>query len=254
MSTTSYRGRLRRIATLLLGLILVGALPAVGAAAPREPAELRVEVLRLSPAGVARAVAGISAARSPRPCNDKAYTLEGGRWRQTYKWSFRIGTTPSGLNRAAVEGAVKKGINNIVKANNDCGRADRVKATASYQGTTTRKPSCAIRDGYNVIGFRKLPLGVAARACWWYSAGRIVEADVQINNRLRWATSLAGCSGQLMLEAVMTHEAGHVFGLGHVGEGRHGRLTMSTYIDGTCQNNESTLGLGDMLGLEKLYP
>jgi hypothetical protein len=57
-----------------------------------------------------------------------------------------------------------------------------------------------------------------------------------------------------MLEAVLTHEAGHVFGLAHVGESRHGRLTMSPYIDGVCNNQESTLGLGDLRGLEALYP
>ena len=46
---------------------------------------------------------------------------------------------------------------------------------------------------------------------------------------------------------------GHAYGLDHVGEVNHGRLTMSTFIDGTCENQESTLGLGDMKGLEALY-
>jgi hypothetical protein len=195
-----------------------------------------------------------ASARSPQPCNDKAFTLEGGRWRSAYQWSFRVGSTPAGLDRAAAAGAIRRGVDNIVNANNDCGRADRVSARARYLGTTTRKPSCNISDGYNVVGFRKLPAGTAARACWWYIGNRIVEGDIQFNSNERWATSLAGCRNQLMLEAVMTHEAGHIFGLGHVGERRHGRLTMSTFIDGACQNSESTLGLGDMLGLERLYP
>ncbi|CAN5580267.1 hypothetical protein BH23CHL6_BH23CHL6_00130 [soil metagenome] len=92
-----------------------------------------------------------------------------------------------------------------------------------------------------------------ALACWWVSGNRIVEADVQINSNVSWATSLAGCRFQPMLGAVTTHEVGHSFGMGHVGEKKHGRLTMSSHIDGNCNNQESTLGLGDVLGLEKLY-
>lgn len=68
-----------------------------------------------------------------------------------------------------------------------------------------------------------------------------------------WALSLAGCSGELMMESLVTHEVGHAFGLGHVGESKHGRLTMSVYIDGLCENQEATLGRGDVLGLEALY-
>ena len=58
---------------------------------------------------------------------------------------------------------------------------------------------------------------------------------------------------KLSLEATMTHEAGHVFGLGHIGERRHGRLTMSPFLNGPCENSEATLGLGDVRGLEALY-
>jgi hypothetical protein len=105
-----------------------------------------------------------------------------------------------------------------------------------------------------VVGFRSLPVDVLARTCWWVRNGRIVEADIQINNRHAWALSLSGCRFQPMLEAVMTHEVGHAFGLGHVSESRHGRLTMSSRLDGPCNNQEATLGLGDMRGLEKLYP
>ena len=49
------------------------------------------------------------------------------------------------------------------------------------------------------------------------------------------------------------YEAGHAFGLGHVGEPKHGRLTMSVFIDSLCENQEATLGFGDLRGLEALY-
>jgi hypothetical protein len=95
---------------------------------------------------------------------------------------------------------------------------------------------------------------VLAVTCFWISNGRIVEADMRINNREHWGLSLANCGGDMpMLEATVTHEAGHVFGLGHVGERRHGRLTMSPYIDGPCQNGEATLGWGDLRGLQQIY-
>ena len=190
---------------------------------------------------------------SPGACSDGAYQLMGGRWGTTLRWSFRAGSTPSGLNRDAVASTLRRSFGNIVNARNNCGRPDRVSATASYLGRTALRPSCMTMDGRNVVGFRALPSEVLARTCWWTIGGRIVEADIQINSTLPWATSLAACRRQYMLEAVMTHEVGHAFGLGHVGEARHGRLTMSTRLDGPCNNQEATLGLGDLRGLEAIY-
>lgn len=52
---------------------------------------------------------------------------------------------------------------------------------------------------------------------------------------------------------VASREIGHAYGLGHVDERHHGRLTMSTCLDDPCANKEATLGLGDLLGLQQLY-
>jgi hypothetical protein len=191
---------------------------------------------------------------SPGPCQDNAFKLLGGRWTKTYEWSFKKSSTPSGLNRKTVKNVLVRSFNNLVNANNDCGLPDNVSATHSFKGTTSRSPNCNRRDGFNVVGFGRMSRGVLAVTCFWMSGGRIVEADMKINNRERWALSASSCSGDMpMLEATITHEAGHVFGLDHIGERRHGRLTMSPFIDGPCNNNEATLGWGDIRGLEQIY-
>jgi hypothetical protein len=249
---------LRPAATLAVVLALLGAAPAGAQTDDAQPVSgapaAHVDQLQLA-AGTGRIAEqqALAFSAAPAPCNDTAYQLSGGRWTRTLKWSFRASSTPAGLSRSSALSVIKRSFGNITGARNDCGRSDRVGASASYLGTTSSKARCNAMDGRNVVGFKSLPGDVLARTCWWVISGRIVEADIQINSNYSWATSLSSCRGQPMLEAVMTHEVGHAFGMGHVGEGRHGRLTMSRYLDGLCNNQEATLGAGDMLGLEKLY-
>ena len=108
-------------------------------------------------------------------------------------------------------------------------------------------------DGHNTIGFGALPAGYLALTCVRSLGTSITEIDIRLATAGQWALAAAGCFNEYMLEPVVTHEIGHAYGLDHVGEINHGRLTMSTFIDGTCENQESTLGLGDMKGLEALY-
>jgi hypothetical protein len=163
------------------------------------------------------------------------------------------------MTTANVLTVLKKAFNNITNENNDCGRADTVSATWSYLGTTTRvlgvtkAGACGSADGHNTVGFGALPAGYLALTCVRSVSGSIVEIDIRLATGNHWALGLSGCFNSYLLEAVATHEIGHAYGLDHVGETNHGRLTMSTYIDGPCENQESTLGLGDMKGLEALY-
>jgi hypothetical protein len=199
---------------------------------------------------------------SPSPCSDGKFNflaLGGQHWRQSLNWSFRASSVPAGVSPSAALSAIKRGFGNVTGARNDCGRGDNISATSSYLGTTSRKPavtsngSCGLRDGHNVVAFAPLGGGYAGYTCIWWDAGKIVEADMRLDSNTAWATSTSNCGNRLVMEALVTHEVGHAFGLAHVAESRHGRLTMSVYIDGLCENQEATLGLGDLRGLEALY-
>ena len=196
---------------------------------------------------------------SPAACSDTKYNLIGPKWKSTLRWSYKSSTTPAGLTTAAVVQVLKRAFNNITMEHNDCGRTDRVSATWSYLGTTsnglgvTKAGACGSSDGHNTVGFGALPAGYLALTCVRSVGTSITEIDIRLATAGHWALAAAGCFNDYMLEPVVTHEVGHAYGLGHVGETKHGRLTMSTFIDGTCENQESTLGLGDMKGLEALY-
>ena len=196
---------------------------------------------------------------SPPPCSDTKYNLIGPKWKSTLKWAYKSSTTPAGLTTSAVLTVLKRAFNNITTERNDCGRTDRVSATSSYLGATTRgigvtkAGACGSADGHNTVGFGALPAGYLALTCVRSIGTSITEIDIRLATAGQWALTAAGCFNEFMLEPVVTHEVGHAYGLNHVGETNHGRLTMSTFIDGTCENQESTLGLGDMKGLEALY-
>jgi hypothetical protein len=200
------------------------------------------------------------AASAPPACGDGAYTLYSHRWSRTYEWFFQRGSTPGNMSRRRVTSALRRAAVNITGARNSCGLADRVSATTSYRGRTTRAPDigagsgCLARDGRSVVGFGDLRSSDLAYTCWWTQGGRAVEADVKLNRQeYRWTVKIgSGCSGSYSVEAVATHEFGHVWGLGHVSESSHGNLTMSPVIR-PCQRSERTLGLGDVRGLEAKY-
>jgi len=202
---------------------------------------------------------GAGAGSSPSPCADAKYNFLGpAHWKHTLNWSFRASSVPANLSKSQVLTVIKRAFNNVTGERNDCGRADTVSAISSYLGTTSRRPNvnangtCGTPDGHSTVGFAPLD-GFSGYTCIWWSGNEIIEADMRLDTNTAWALTSSGCANELMMEALVTHEAGHAFGLAHVGEANHGRLTMSVYIDGLCENQESTLGLGDMKGLEALY-
>ncbi len=252
---------MRALTAIFAFAVVLCSAPAAFAAAPASAGSGAARSGDAGLAPVPQTTDSAGAGASPSPCGDGQYKFlaAGARWKQTLNWSFRASSVPSGLGSSAALNTIKKAFSNITGARNDCGRADTVSATSAYLGTTTRKPNvtvdggCGTRDGRNVVGFAPLNGSYAGYTCIWWSGDEIVEADMRLASNIRWSVTSSSCSAALMLEALVTHEAGHAFGLGHVGEANHGRLTMSVYIDGLCENQEATLGLGDMKGLEALY-
>jgi hypothetical protein len=244
----------RRAAAILAVPVLVLLAPAGGATAAGQSVPIDSIHAPAQPAQRGSA--------APAACADRAYSLIGGKWTESLGWLYQSSSTPSGLGSAAVLTVIKRSFDNITGARNDCGLADTVSATSTYLGTTgfapsvTKRGRCSPKDGRNVVGFGSLPFGILAVTCVRSNrSGKMTETDIRVNSNMYWALSVGTCSFfEELLEPTMTHEIGHAFGLGHVREAKHGRLTMSTISDGPCSNAESTLGWGDVRGLRHLYP
>lgn len=90
---------------------------------------------------------------------------------------------------------------------------------------------------------------VALTPVWFYSDGRIVDADVLFNgSSFQFTTS--GQPGRFDVQDVATHELGHLLGLDHTGWGGG---TMFPYVDPTVILHRS-LSVDEVHGLRAAYP
>lgn len=212
------------------------------------------------------ATADLSRSTSSEGCFDPANTDLDHKVTGTLDYAFKVSTTPPGLQRLAARNAIRGGALNVFGTRNSCRLGDRVPVALRYVGNTGAPAQagnglCGTNDGRSVVAFGNLQSGVVAAACT-ISEGRprydeVVAADIKINRSdFRWTTepNARSCRQAYDVEAVMTHEWGHVFGLGHVSEGDHRNLTMSPIINRPCQAAERSLGRGDVLGLDGKYP
>jgi len=209
-------------------------------------------------------VPDVLAANATAPCQDGAFHTSGFRWKTRYEWNFWADSTPAANSKANVELGLQHAASAITTSRNDCGFADQVSATHKYLGRTGAGPNmrtangvvtCTGTDNQNVVGFGALPSGVLGVACTWFDGnGAALEGDIRLASKRSWfALDVpAGCSNRVGVQAVATHEFGHVFGLGHVSESAHPNLTMSTAA-ASCSNAPFSLGLGDVRALRKLY-
>ena len=216
------------------------------------------------PAPLTAAGAGEQASRatSPSACRDRTFRLEGHRWRTSYRYRLNLAHRPGSFRTATVVRQVKAANRNMRLGVNTCGRRHIGAPAAKYRGRTAKKADitttrttvgCGSYNTTNVVAFGNLPGNLLGWTCyWWITGGRMNAADVMMDNGHALTTRIpAGCVNRWDFEGALTHEMGHVYGLAHTGSG-HDNLTMQHMLL-PCSTYARTLGLGDWLGMKKLY-
>ncbi|MFI6037161.1 matrixin family metalloprotease [Streptomyces sp. NPDC051315] len=197
-------------------------------------------------------------------CADSAYAVADHKEYGTYDWWIGDGPLPGGLSPADARRAFEAAIGTITGTRNDCGYGDAVGARAAYHSVTHHEADvdggahCTARDGVSVWDAGNLSGGVVATTCSWSrpvpgGPDWLKEADVRFNTGDYTFTNNPGdhCANAYDIRSVATHEAGHVFGLGHVGAGHEGQTMFTNSF--ACSTSARTLGRGDVLGLRRLY-
>ncbi|MER7176040.1 peptidase M10 [Streptomyces mesophilus] len=208
----------------------------------------------------------VDVAAVPSACSDGAYNMMDQKEYGTYNWYLGDGGMPGAISRSDAYYAFHDAITNITQSSNNCGLADQVSASASYKGYTSYEADissgseCTSRDGKSTWDAGNLISGHIAVTCSWNSVDwgdpdDLREADVRYNTTDKNFTDYptSSCYEKYDVRAVGTHEAGHVFGMDHVGSG-HNNLTMyGGSSPFKCSISGRTLGKGDVLGLRSRY-
>jgi hypothetical protein len=197
---------------------------------------------------------------STAACRDRTFHLEHHKWTHSLRYHANLFKMPGRFSKKTVVAQIKAANANMRLGHNTCGKP-RLKTPASrYLGRTSKKPNirpsgptCGRGNTTNVVAFGNLPGGLLGWTCyWWDGSGRMVGADMLIDNGPNLATHLpTSCANTWDFEGTVTHEWGHAYGMAHTGPG-HPNLTMQHELT-PCSTYARTLGLGDWLGMNKMY-
>jgi len=218
-----------------------------------------------------RAVTGVAvrgthhpsrAARAAGACRDRTFHLEGHRWRSSLRFRINLRAMPARYRGRTVVAQIRAANGNMRTGRNTCGKPHLKTPASHYLGNTKVRPNinpssaavgCGRSNTKNVVGFGNLPGGLLGWTCyWWFSSGRMGAADIMIDTGRALVNRLpASCSDKWDFEGIVTHEWGHAYGLGHTGRG-HPNLTMQ-HTARPCSSYARTLGIGDWLGMRKMY-
>jgi hypothetical protein len=218
---------------------------------------------------------GLGATGSPGACSDGAYAVQA--WRRTtgFTWYFNGTNHPGSISPQEARDAAIAAGSNIVDTDNNCGKATNYLPISQTHGGPTYNHPAITREtcnaqtvgsaslAENVISFESgLAANTLALACTWSRTNSTTTnrmnsygSDIKIDStsRLWYAyTHPPGCSNQYDLDAVLTHEFGHVFGMAHVSETTHANLTMSAKTT-ACDESARSLGLGDWRNMDTSY-
>ena len=157
-----------------------------------------------------------------------------------------------GLSRGQVENAVGLAFREWVSEDN----FNSTHIDFTYLGTTgLNTPANPNMDGANTVSFEPLssayPNAIAVTFYWYYRGSKaLVETDTVFNSNLPW--SVSGELQKYDLQNIATHEFGHWLVLGDLYSPRDWALTMYGY--GYLEETQkSTLGKGDISGINKIY-
>lgn len=198
------------------------------------------------------ATTGAKAAASTK-CTSTANVQNRYRWSSTVQWYYNA----TGSKGTYAQSALQKAANAWTGTITACGKTVTSTARNAYVRIAAQAPNvtaeggCSTSSGYSVAGWGALPTGTLGVTCVWFDqAGVAKEADQRYSTRYAWS-STASCSGNRYdVQAVATHEWGHLYGLGHVASGTGQVMEPS---GGTCALGSRTLGLGDMTGIAAKY-
>ena len=200
-------------------------------------------------------------------CGDSRHTFIGARWASVPTYRINAASVPAyldeGLTRAQLVDGEEAWEGHF---RTDCSTIPGRSPFNATDGGNTFHDSTLVseltRDGVNTVAFQSLAGTICdgALACVVtdYDRGRINESDVAFeedlprygfldfwtNDSTTWTDSFGG---RFAISDVVTHEFGHVVGLGHTK--RSPELTMFPFI----HDGDETVGLGDMKGVLARY-
>jgi hypothetical protein len=136
-------------------------------------------------------------------------TVVGAKWTQTIRYFISNVGVP-GVSPNDLQAAAQRGFQTWASTAN-------VTIVSQFMGFTSSPPTSG--DGMTVIGFAAHPeldrvLG-QTQSIPDSTTGATIESDIFLNSTFDWSVATAGESAKFDVQSIVTHEIGHLLGLGH---------------------------------------